>query len=91
VSVYTVGMSGPPDHEDVPPDYLFGPPRPRSSWLGRWLCRHGWHKWIQKTAVDRDESDDNGLVLVVTDYAWCTRPDCDEPTRTVGRESKRIE
>lgn len=56
--------------------------------IGRWLCARGLHKWTHKSAVDRDESD--GLVLVVTDYAWCVRPDCDEQTHIVNYETKRI-
>lgn len=49
--------------------------------VGQLLCRLSFHKWHQEDAVDHHAD-----FWVVTSYAWCDRPGCDQRTIVVNQE-----
>lgn len=53
--------------------------------LGRFLCRHSFHKWHQADAVDRHADE-----MIITSYAWCEREGCDQQTVIVNIEKHWI-
>lgn len=56
--------------------------------IGRWLCRHGLHKWTHASAVDRLDSEPGTTMIRITSYAWCADDTCSEPTRITNSETR---